>query len=560
MMIKSPTLQFSLLLCLTLTGCVESNKSIDSSLIGENHPDFVREKVAASSHYKPTGSISDSTPTFIWPKTAGATQYLIGHEDANSSTRWHEYSLTATEANCNQANDTSCSYTPNDIVFDMNDEKAWWVKPYIPGATTQWSKAHVFTYTGSTNPPTTRIKPISPSPEKATSQLNPKFIWTPNNSASRYQIGFESATGDEWASYVFSSSKARCDTDQCSYTLAASQTKFKQGDIKTWWIRSFTNNSWNDWSKGSAFNIDTSRNPTDLLVLTDDDSSDTRLLTSKNNAGFSPKNTLDPRYKMWAQAITVLDNGFYLISHNIKTVNPTTGKKQDTYILFNLLAPNGKSIANKQLNYASHGQDLSVEKISNNQYYVYTRKDNGKGIARFILDTTNIDFNALNNTNAAELNIAHSRDIPINNRGASTPSLNAEKNKFALVSYTSRKVLGVQVINKESNLIKKRFDLDLSNGQPNGSYNQGIAMKDNIIYILRGDWGTQTADNIKKLYVLDANNGQLMTSFSFTLQNTKSYKTIEPEGLVIVDNVLYALLVTRKNSKVSMKLFKLLDI
>ena len=156
--------------------------------------------------------------------------------------------------------------------------------------------------------------------------------------------------------------------------------------------------------------------------------------------------------------------------------------------------------------------------------------------------------------------IAHNRDIAINNRGASTPSLNVKKDKFALVSYTSRKVLDVQVINKETNLIEKRFDLDLSNGQPNGNYNQGIAMKDNIIYIARGDWGTQTPDNIKKLYLLDATTGKLMTSFSFNLQNAKSYKTIEPEGLVIIDNVLYVLLVTRKNSKVTMKLFKLLDI
>lgn len=560
MIIKNPTVQFSLLLCLSLTGCVDSNKPGNPRLSGGDHPHLVREKVATSNHYKPSGTITNSTPTFIWPKTVGATQYLIGHEDAETSTRWHEYILTATEAGCDQANNTSCSYTPNDFVFDINDEKAWWVKPYISGTATHWSNAHVFTYTGATLPPATRvILPISPSPEKATSQLNPAFVWTSGDNASKYQIGFESVTGDEWSSHTFSNRQARCDSRQCSYTLSASQTKFKQGDIKTWWIRSFNNHSWSDWSAGSTFNIDTSRNPKDLLVLTDDKSGDTRLLKSKNNAGFSPKNSLDPRYKMWAQAIAVLDNGFYLMTHNIKTLNPATGKKEDTYILFNLLAPNGKSIANKRLDYASHGQDLSVEKISDNQYYVYTRKDNGKGIARFVLDTTNIDFNTLNNS-ATELAIAHNRDISINNRGASTPSLNVKKDKFALVSYTSRKVLDVQVINKETNLIEKRFDLDLSNGQPNGNYNQGIAMKDNIIYIARGDWGTQTPDNIKKLYLLNAASGELMTSFSFNLQNAKSYKTIEPEGLVIIDNVLYVLLVTRKNSKVTMKLFKLLDI
>jgi len=561
--LKFPKLSsIGVILCVALTGCVENNKSSSPTLNSNNHPTFTKDKVATSNHYKPTGQITTAMPKFTWPKTLNATKYLLGHEDAAPGTRWHEYTLTADQANCSQTNDTSCSYTPDDVIFEQHDEKAWWIKPYIPGATTQWSDAHVFTYTGATiPPPTVIIKPLSPSPKTATSQLNPLFVWTAsNNNISKYQIGFEDAAGAKWASFIFPKDKAHCDIHQCSYTLTASQTKFKQGDIKTWWIRSFSHSTWNDWSVGSTFNIDTTRNPKDLLVLTDDKTSETRLLKSLGDVNFVPKNTSTPSYRKWLQAITILDNGFYLMSQNIKVLNPATGKKEDTYILFNLLAPNGKSIANKQLDYASHGQDLSVEKVSDNQYYVYTRRDNGKGIARFLLDTTNIDFNSLPNNYAAQLNISHNKDIVVNNKGASTPTLNFEQDKFAIVSYISRKVLDVQVINKETLAMEHRFKLDLSDGQSNGNYNQGIAMKDNIIYIARGDWGSQTPDNIKKLYLLNATSGELISSFSFTLQNAKDYKTIEPEGLVIIENRLFIMLPIRKDGKVEMKLYKLLDI
>lgn len=559
---NNPKLHLTALLSLVLSGCLDSNKLGSPGLDGANHPAFVREKVATSNHYKPTGQISDSTPEFVWPKTVGATQYLVGHEDTETSTRWHEYIVTAEQANCNQANASRCSYTPADLVLDENDEKAWWVKPYIPGKTTQWSSTHVFLYS-ATPPPTiiTSAKPILPSSETATTLLNPTFVWSLSSHSSKYQIGFESDNGQGWASFILSNNQVSCNTSQCSYTLTASQTKFKQGDIKTWWVRSLNNNNWTDWSVGSTFNIDTSRNPQDLLVLTNDENSARRLLKSKDNINFLPQNTLNPNYKMWLQAITVLDNGFYLMSHNIKTLNPVTGKKEDTYILFNLLAPNGKSIANKRLDYASHGQDLSLEKLSSNLYYVYTQRDNGgKGIARFTLDTTNIDFNHLGNNNSVELNITHNKDIVLNNRGSSTASLNEKKDKVAVVSYVSRKVLDIQLIDKESLKMENRFKLDLSDGQPNGNYNQGIAMKDNIIYIARGDWKTQTEDNIKKLFLLDATTGKLIASYSFTLQNALSYKTIEPEGLVIVGNALYVTLPTRKGGKVSIKLYKLLDI
>lgn len=557
---QKPILFLSLIIALSLTACAGDKKPNNSIVSSTNHPTFLRERIATSTHYKPTGLISNTNPTFTWPKTRGATEYLLGHEDADTSTRWYEYTLTATAAHCDQEADTHCSYTPNDVTFEQNDEKAWWVKPFIPGTVTQWSDTHVFKYANTVTPQTT-AQPISPAPETATTELTPTFTWSMrDNSATQYQIGYEDDAGTEWASFSFSSNQIQCNTNhQCSYTPTPSQALFNNGDIKTWWIRDFTNNAWSDWSEGATFNIDTSQNPEDLLVITHDDLNETRLFKSKNNTEFLPRYTLDSHYNMWVQAITVLDNGFYLMTQNIKTKNPATGKNEDTYILFNLLAPNGKSVANKRLDYASHGQDLSLEKIADNQYYVYTRRENGKGIARFIMDTSNIDFNATSN-NGAELTIAHNRDIPINNRGASTPSLNVEQDKFALVSYTSRKVLDIQVIDKETFSIEKRFDLDLSDGRPNGNYNQGIAMKDNIIYIARGDWGSQTADNIKKLYLLDATNGELITSFSFTLQNAKSYKTIEPEGLVIIENKLFVMLPIRKAGKTTMKLYKLLDI
>ena len=514
-----------------------------------DHPEFSRKNISASNFYKPSGTITDTTPTFSWPKTQGATEYLLGHEDTDTSTNWKMYSLTNTQADC-ESNPNTCSYTPTDFIFSVKDEKVWWVKAQIPGKTTKWSQGHIFNFKQSNPAPVS--KPLLPSPEKTVTSLKPTFKWIPVASASQYQVGHENLT-ESWGTFIIPEDQANCDANQCSFK--PTETILKQGGINTWWVRAYVNGAWGNWSTGSKFSIDTSSNPVDLLYISNDSNEETMFYAGKEH-NFLPRYTNGNDSKIWAQGIAMLDNGFYLMSKNIKKKN-SVGKYVDRYLNFNLFDRTGKSVANAQLDYASHGQDLSVMKISENSYHVYTSKNNGQGIARFVLNTSNIDFNnpVYNDT---LLDITFDEDIALTGGTASTPTLNDEKDKFAIVSYKNKQVLYIEVIDRQTKKRLNRFELDI-NIESNGYYTQGIAMKGNNIYILRGHWLTDGDHNVKKLFVMNAMTGDRIKSYSFSLQNASSYDRIEPEGMEIIGDTVFVLLPTRKGEKRILKLYPLLD-
>lgn len=529
-----------------LISCGSASDS-SNSVTEIQHPIFTMSKVAESNHYKPSGVITDTTPTFSWPRTPNATEYLLGHEDISNDENWHMYTITTAEADC--SNKAVCSYTPNDIVFSASDEKAWWVKPQIPGQDTSWSNTHVFKFKYTKSSST----PLLPSEKNTVKILKPTFKWESVENSIQYEFGYESLSTEDWTSYVVPTDQANCINNQCSFKV---DTNLQNGEIYQWWVRSYTKEGWSDWSQGSTFSINTSAEPTDLLYIRDDNNNETMLYPSKNKTNFLPRYTHGTDSKIWAQGIAILDNGFFLISKNIKKKN-SIGKYVDTYITFNLLDNTGKSVANTQLDYSSHGQDLSLEKIADNRYYIYSSKYDGKGISRFIMDTSNIDFKSKVDNNLL-LDITFDMDFTFDNGYATTPTLNEEKDKYAIVSYKNTRVLYIEVIDKKTKKHLKKFELDIS-GSFNGYYTQGIAMKGNYIYVVRGHWLTDGEHNVKKLFIIDASTGEQVKTYSFSLQNSSSYKLIEPEGVVIINNQLFVLLPTRKEDIRVMKLYPLIE-
>ena len=537
-----------LAISIIFTGCGAGSNS-DESVSEISHPEFTRKNIVASSHYKPSGIITDTTPTFSWPKTQDATEYLLGHEDTINSDNWQLYTLTAVQADC--ANKAVCSYTPTDITFSISDEKAWWVKPQIPGQTTNWSSTHVFKFKQAAQ---LSSKPLSPLKETTETTLKPIFKWESVDNTSQYEFGYENISGGHWMSFVVPADQANCINSQCSFKPQT--TNLQSGEIYQWWVRNYTNSTWADWSKGSIFSVDTSANPIALLHISEDESGEAMLYPSKKKTNFIPRYTHGIDSKIWAQGIAILDNGFYLMSKNIKVKN-SIGKGVDKYISFNLFDNTGKSVANTQLDYSSHGQDLSLEKVANNRYYVYSSKHDGKGISRFIMDTSNIDFNS-NVENNLLLDISFDRDMTFDNGYATTPTINEEKDKYAIVSYKNKRTLYIDVIDKKTKKLLKKSELDIS-GSSSGYYTQGIAMKGNYIYVVRGHWLTDGDYNVKKLYIINASTGNRLKSYSFSLQKASSYERIEPEGLAIIDDKLFVLLPTRKEEKRVIKLYPLIE-
>jgi hypothetical protein len=546
MLKKSRFIPLFMFVSLGLSACGAESSTSDSDI----RPLFSRASISPSGQYQPSGIITDTTPSFSWPATVGATSYFLGLEDTDTSKNWQMYTLTADQANC--ATHITCSYTPNNLALSTTDEKAWWVKPIIPGKATDWSNTHVFKFRNTS--PVSSSRPLSPSGEKTVTSLKPSFTWTPAGSnTNQYELGYENNSGSNWISYTVAADQANCSQSQCSYEIVNSP--LKHGSINTWWVRSRSNGIWSDWSIGSTFNVDTSVDPADLLTIKNDETGETQLYPGLKDVSFIPRYSNGKASSIWGQGFTILDNGFYLMSKNIKEKN-SAGSYKDRYISFNLFDKKGQSVANAQLDYSSHGQDLSIEKLSNNHYYVYTSKFDGKGISRFSLDTSNVNFNNPTYVDAL-LDITLDKDFSSTAGTHTTPALNVEKTKFATVSYKSSNVLYVQTYDKGTHTRLKKFELDLNN-VPNGFYNQGVAMKGDFIYILRGHWLTDGDHNTKKLYVLNATTGERVSTYSFSLQNASSYERIEPEGLVIIKDQLFVMLPTRKQGKRVMKLYPLL--
>ena len=302
--------------------------------------------------------------------------------------------------------------------------------------------------------------------------------------------------------------------------------------------------------------------PKELLQIQEDNTSKIKFHTSKIE--FYPRNDypIDDQIKtkLWSQDIVYLDNGFYLMSQNVK--QKRAKKDVDKYLLFNLFDAYGRSVGNTQVNYASHGQGLSFEKIDNN-YYIYTGSDNGREISCFIFNTSSIDFNTIQPSDK-QLDIEYYKDIVIDPSSLATsitPTLNEAKDKFATVGYISSKKIRIQVTDKNNGDILSSRDFDLNITQ-NGTYNQGIAMKNDYIYVVRGHYLAKDDNKIKKLFVFDQKSQTLVKSYSFSLNDSHDFYRVEPEGLTIIDNTLYVNLPTKetKTSRHKMRLYRLLDL
>jgi hypothetical protein len=339
-------------------------------------------------------------------------------------------------------------------------------------------------------------------------------------------------------------------------------TKLPVGEYE---VRVFFNNTFQDEAK-KAFRV----SDDDLLKVSNDNTGQIKFHSSK--VELFPHNThgiIRTSHYPWNQGIAVMPNGYYVSSLNLREKN-NVGKYVEKYILFNLFDPNGKSIGNVQVDYPSHGQDLSIEQVNNNLYYLYSHSPAKGTIAKFIFKTNNINFDDIK-YNDVKLDIKYDKRIFMDNQATfPTSSINEEKNTFVTVGYLNTiptaKKLTITTRNKANNNFINNFKFDIS--APNmGFYNQGIAMSHQKIYLLRGHWlanddGEDKQYSKKKLYVFNANNGDLINSYTFDLKKHKNYIRIEPEGLTIVNNQLYVCLATRgvdnKNSR-RIRLFKLLD-
>lgn len=234
------------------------------------------------------------------------------------------------------------------------------------------------------------------------------------------------------------------------------------------------------------------------------------------------------------QGIAAFENGWFTTQ---------TSSTDNGVLLVNYLNAEGRSLFHKRLNIDSHGQDLSLEVISNNELYVYT---------------TIGAFNGNRNTGILRIKVqlTHDRDwtqtmIEVDttfdlNYSNCTPSLNTAKDKFAIRSKNSILVHNKTAIEAGNFTGLYHFDLNsdqLKDNEQRSMWFQGIAMQDDLVYCLTGN-STQTSH--KKIFVYN-DKGIVTKKYVFDQDdfNIDIDLKFEPESLYLEGNDLYFLIMTK---------------
>ncbi|MBF0455022.1 MAG: cadherin repeat domain-containing protein [Magnetococcales bacterium] len=160
----------------------------------------------------PTGSITDTTPTYIWTASSTATQYRLRVAKTGSGQEFISQWYTAAEVGCSSGTG-SCSVTPT---VDIGEGSFTWEVTTSPDYDKQ-------TLTFSTAP-TALETPTPTSPSGATSSTAPTFSWGAVSSATHYKLKVTASTGSIVLNSSLTASQSNCSagTGTCSFTPSLS--------------------------------------------------------------------------------------------------------------------------------------------------------------------------------------------------------------------------------------------------------------------------------------------------------------------------------------------------
>lgn len=230
------------------------------------------------------------------------------------------------------------------------------------------------------------------------------------------------------------------------------------------------------------------------------------------------------------QGIAAFEGGFF-----------TTQTSADKFLSINYLNEKGESVFNHRFNVSSHGQDLSLERISDNELYLYTTVGHydEKGASSIIRYKAILPakVNGKRDMSKMEIKFDQEYDLKLDN---CTPTLCEEGSHFAMRSGNTIIVATKEDVLNSNLSNAKRFNLDQSqligkNGE--SLWFQGIAMKNNKVYCLTGN---NSIGSPKKLYVYNT-DGELVKKYNIEKDEfaKQLHDKLEPEGLTFIGNDLY---------------------
>jgi hypothetical protein len=202
------------------------------------------EAPGAATPVSPSGTITDTTPTYTWNAVSNATWYRIWVNDStgNKIQKWY----AAADLGCPYGAGT-CSVTP-DTELALGPYQ-WWVRTYNSGGFGPWSGGKSFTI------------PI-PSPPSATTQIwpsgtitdtTPPYIWNAVSGTTWYQLYVNDSAGNKIQKW-FRASEVGCETGTGACSVKPTTTLAVGAG--QWWVRTYNSGGFGPWSlQGRNFTV-----------------------------------------------------------------------------------------------------------------------------------------------------------------------------------------------------------------------------------------------------------------------------------------------------------------
>jgi hypothetical protein len=197
----------------------------------------------------PSGTISDTTPTYTWNVASDVTWYRLFVREGSAGSVYDQW-YKASELSCG----VTCSVTPNVTLNSGNH--TWWVQTWNANGYGPWSAEMNFTVTGADLPdPTTLV-----SPSGVITDTTPRYTWKTVPEATWYRLyvreGNTGSVHDQWYRSSEVTEGVNC--------LVTPETALNPGD-HTWWVQTWNSNGYGPWSASLDFTVN--QNPPGKATL-----------------------------------------------------------------------------------------------------------------------------------------------------------------------------------------------------------------------------------------------------------------------------------------------------
>ena len=193
----------------------------------------------------PSGTITDTTPTYTWNAVSGSTWYYlyVNQGSSNKIKKWY----TAAQAGCSSGSGT-CSITPTTSLASGNH--TWWIRTYNSSGNGPWSNGKAFTISSTTGGVPGKASLLSPS--GTITDTTPTYTWNAVSGSTWYYLYVNQGSSNKIKKW-YTASAAGCSSGSGTCSITPS-TSLASGN-HTWWIRTYNSSGNGPWSNGKAFTI-----------------------------------------------------------------------------------------------------------------------------------------------------------------------------------------------------------------------------------------------------------------------------------------------------------------